>query len=125
MMDVRIPKMGMSTVEVDISEVYVKDGQLVAIGDPLVRLEAEKASFDLEAEGSGIVRDLAVAEGDVRNVGDMICRLEDGAGGSRGPPTTAQPVTGEWSPTSFTSLRRRLWPASWKGISRASGKRSR
>lgn len=78
-MDVRIPKMGMSTVEVDISEVYVKNGQQVAIGDPLVRLEAEKASFDLEAEGSGTVRDLAVAEGDVRNVGDMICRLEDGA----------------------------------------------
>lgn len=78
-MDIRIPKMGMSTVEVDISEVYVKNGQKVAIGDPLVRLEAEKASFDLEAESSGIVRDLAVAEGDVRNVGDVICRLEDGA----------------------------------------------
>ncbi|MHB8590039.1 MAG: lipoyl domain-containing protein [Candidatus Dormibacteraceae bacterium] len=75
-MEIRIPKMGMSTVEVDISEVYVQNGQEVAPGDPLVRLEAEKASFDLQAETSGTVRDLAVAEGDVRNVGDVICRIE-------------------------------------------------
>ena len=75
MKDIRIPKMGMSTIEVDITAVHVANGQKVRPGDPLITVEGEKTSFDVEADVHGVIQDLGVAEGDERNVGDLVCRI--------------------------------------------------
>jgi len=76
-MDVRIPKLDMTTVEVEISDVHIANGQRIAKGDPLITIEGDKSSFELEAEASGTVHDLGVAKGDVKTVGDLICRIEE------------------------------------------------
>lgn len=76
-MDVRIPKLDMTTVEVEISGVHIADGQRIAKGDPLITIEGDKASFELEAEASGTVRDLAVRKGEIKAVGELICRIEE------------------------------------------------
>ena len=80
MTDVRIPKMGMSTVEVDVLRVLVSEGQRVAPGDVLVEIESEKANYEVEAEVAGTVAELLVQEGDVRQVGDVVARIEEDAG---------------------------------------------
>lgn len=77
MIDIRIPKMGTSTVEVDVTNVMVKPGQHVSVGDPLVALESEKVSIDLEAEWAGTVVEVMVAAGNTYRVGDVVCRLDD------------------------------------------------
>ena len=69
---VQIPKMGMSTVEVDIAELRVVSGQVVSRGDVLAVLESEKATVELESEVSGTVTEVRAAAGDVLNVGDVI-----------------------------------------------------
>jgi pyruvate dehydrogenase E2 component (dihydrolipoamide acetyltransferase) len=76
LIDVHIPKMGMSTVEVDILEVHAKVGQQVAVGDVLFEIEGEKAAHEVEAPIAGVVSEVLVAEGDVRSVGDIAVRLE-------------------------------------------------
>ncbi len=76
MTDVHIPKMGMSTVEVDILEVLVTVGQQVAEGETLFEIEGEKAAFEVEAPVAGVVAEVLVRTGDVRNVGDVAIRLE-------------------------------------------------
>ena len=80
MTDVRIPKMGMSTIEVDVLRVLVSEGQRVAPGDVLVEIESEKANYEVEAEVAGTVAELLVQEGDVRQVGDVVARIEEDAG---------------------------------------------
>jgi pyruvate/2-oxoglutarate dehydrogenase complex dihydrolipoamide acyltransferase (E2) component len=75
MIDVQIPKMGMSTVEVEIADVLVAAGDLVAVGDPLVEVEGDKATFTIEAEVPGTVAEVLVAEGDERVVGDIVLRI--------------------------------------------------
>jgi pyruvate/2-oxoglutarate dehydrogenase complex dihydrolipoamide acyltransferase (E2) component len=75
--DVHIPKMGMSTVEVDVVGVLVRAGQRVAVGDPLIEVESEKATFVIEAEVGGTVAELLVAEGDIPNVGDIVVRIRE------------------------------------------------
>ncbi len=77
MQEVHIPKMGMSTVEVDVMLVMVRPGQRVAAGDPLIEVESEKATFVIEAEVGGTVAEVLVADGDVRNVGDVVLRIEE------------------------------------------------
>jgi pyruvate/2-oxoglutarate dehydrogenase complex dihydrolipoamide acyltransferase (E2) component len=79
MKEVRIPKMGMSTVEVDVLHVLVRPGQRVAAGDVLAEVESEKATYEIEAEVAGTVTEVLVGEGDVKEVGDVIARIEDDA----------------------------------------------
>jgi pyruvate/2-oxoglutarate dehydrogenase complex dihydrolipoamide acyltransferase (E2) component len=74
--DVRIPKLGMSTVEVDIVAVRVAVGDVVEPSTILVEVESEKANFEVEAGHAGIVRELLVSEGDGSNVGDIVARIE-------------------------------------------------
>ena len=74
--DVHIPKMGMSTVEVDVVAVHVSVGDTVEPSTILIEVESEKANFEIEAGNAGTVREVLVAEGDEATVGDVIVRLE-------------------------------------------------
>ncbi|MBA2358961.1 MAG: biotin/lipoyl-binding protein [Actinobacteria bacterium] len=76
MIDVQIPKLGMSTVEVDIVQVHVSPGQVVAGSEIVVEIESEKANYEVEAGTAGTVREVLVKEGDVVNVGDVVVRIE-------------------------------------------------
>ena len=76
MIDVHIPKMGMSTVEVDVLAVHVRVGDTVEPSTILIEVESEKANFEVEAGHAGTVREVLVAEGDEASVGDVIVRLE-------------------------------------------------
>ena len=77
MIEIRVPKMGMSTVEVDVVEVSVQAGDRVAAGQVLAQIEAEKASVDIEADADGIVTDVLTKAGDSLSVGDVMFRLEE------------------------------------------------
>jgi pyruvate/2-oxoglutarate dehydrogenase complex dihydrolipoamide acyltransferase (E2) component len=74
--DVVIPKLGMSTVEVDVVEVRVAIGDEVEPSTVLIEIESEKATVPIEAGSRGTVRELLVAKGDEVNVGDVVARLE-------------------------------------------------
>ena len=76
MRDVVIPKMGMSSVKVDIIEWHVAVGDAVGRGTPLVDVESEKAILTIEAEEPGVVAEILLDEGSEAAVGDVICRLE-------------------------------------------------
>jgi pyruvate/2-oxoglutarate dehydrogenase complex dihydrolipoamide acyltransferase (E2) component len=79
MRDVHIPKMGMSTLEVDVLRVLVSPGQQVAAGDVLVEVESEKANYEIPADVGGTVAEVLVKEGDAKEVGDVIVRIEEDA----------------------------------------------
>jgi pyruvate/2-oxoglutarate dehydrogenase complex dihydrolipoamide acyltransferase (E2) component len=74
--DVQIPKMGMSTVEVDVVAVRVAPGDRVEPGTIVVEVESEKANYEIEAGTAGTVAEVLVAEGDEANVGDVVVRIE-------------------------------------------------
>ena len=75
MHEIRIPKSGMSTVEVDITEVHVTVGQTIKVGDAIAEIDTEKVTMTLEADANGTVEQVLVVEGDTRDVGDIVCIL--------------------------------------------------
>lgn len=79
MIEVHIPKMGMSTVEVEVTAVMVEVGQSVSSGEGLVEVEGDKATFVVEAEAAGVVAEILVQQGDECQVGDVVARLEAAA----------------------------------------------
>lgn len=72
--------MGMSTVEVDIGAVLVSVGDVVHPETTVVEVESEKVTFAVEAGVAGVVAEILVAPGDVRNVGDVIARITEESG---------------------------------------------
>ena len=74
--DVHIPKLGMSTVEVDVIAVHVAPGDTVEPSTILLEVESEKANFELEAGHSGTVWEVLVQEGTEARVGDVVVRIE-------------------------------------------------
>jgi 2-oxoglutarate dehydrogenase E2 component (dihydrolipoamide succinyltransferase) len=77
--EVRFPKFGMSTVEVEVATIFVKVGDRVAVGDPLVEVETDKVTVSLDAEVAGVVTELRVEEGGEYEVGDVVCLIDDDA----------------------------------------------
>ena len=76
MYDVIIPKVGMGITEVEISGWKVKPEDSVSKGDPLVEISTEKASAIIDSEYSGKIKELLYDEGEMVEVGTVICRIE-------------------------------------------------
>ena len=57
-------------------KVLVEPGAQVAAGDTLVILESMKMEIPVVAESDGVVKQLAVNEGDVVQEGDLIATIE-------------------------------------------------
>jgi pyruvate/2-oxoglutarate dehydrogenase complex dihydrolipoamide acyltransferase (E2) component len=79
MTDIRVPKVGMSTVEVEIGEVLVSPGQRVEPTSIIASVAADKVDCDVEAGVTGIVDEVLVGEGSVVEVGTVIARIREDA----------------------------------------------
>jgi pyruvate dehydrogenase E2 component (dihydrolipoamide acetyltransferase) len=61
--EILVPDIG-DFSDVDVIEVLVKVGDTIAIDDPLITLESDKASMDIPAPVGGVVAELKVSVGD-------------------------------------------------------------
>lgn len=62
--------------DVEVIEVLVAAGDSVAVEDPLVTLETDKATMDIPATHAGVISNIAVSVGDKVNVGDIVATIE-------------------------------------------------
>lgn len=74
--EVRVPKMGMDTTEVTVSNWLVKVGDAVKVGTPLVELESEKVTFVLDSEVEGRIVSIIQPSGSVVAVGGLLAEAE-------------------------------------------------
>lgn len=94
-----VPTVGESITEVTLANWIKKDGDFVTLDEIIAEVDSDKATFELPAEATGILRHVA-KEGDVLEIGGLICKIEvsDGA-----PAAASSPVTGISTPASTTS----------------------
>ncbi|MEA2322374.1 MAG: dihydrolipoamide dehydrogenase [Solirubrobacteraceae bacterium] len=90
--EVHVPDIG-DFSEVPVIDVLVHPGDTVAVEDPLITLESDKATMDVPSPVAGTVRELRVAVGDAVSEGTAILVLEGAAtsdgGGPAAPPGAA------------------------------------
>ncbi|WP_136253641.1 pyruvate dehydrogenase complex dihydrolipoyllysine-residue acetyltransferase [Onishia niordana] len=77
---IKVPDIGGST-DVEIIEIAVSVGDVIAAEDTMITLESDKASMDVPAPKGGKVVKLLVKEGDTVSEGDDILELEAEGGG--------------------------------------------
>ncbi|MEO0399918.1 MAG: 2-oxoglutarate dehydrogenase complex dihydrolipoyllysine-residue succinyltransferase [Pseudomonadota bacterium] len=82
MIDVVVPEGGESVTEADIGEWLKAVGDAVAVDDPLVTLETDKAAMDVAAPAAGVLREIRADAGATVEVGAVIAIIEKGASAS-------------------------------------------
>ena len=83
-----------------VIELHVSPGDIVAVDDPLVTLESDKATMDVPAPFAGVVRDIRVGVGDVVSHGTVLLSIEPSSSDEMsGPPPRAAAIASEWAPS--------------------------
>jgi len=77
---IKVPDIGGDT-DVEIIEIAVAEGDVIAPEDTLITLESDKASMDVPAPKGGKVLKVLVKEGDTVSEGDDIVEIEAEGGG--------------------------------------------
>jgi 2-oxoglutarate dehydrogenase E2 component (dihydrolipoamide succinyltransferase) len=96
--NVVVPPLGESVSEAVLLRWLKNDGDAVAVGDPLVELETDKANVDLPSEGAGVLR-RAKDAGETVQVGETIGRIDEGGGGGNAKPA-GKPAAAPAAPAS-------------------------
>jgi pyruvate dehydrogenase E2 component (dihydrolipoamide acetyltransferase) len=90
--EIKVPDIG-DFKDVPVIEIFVKVGETVKAEDPLVSLESEKATMDVPAPLSGVVKEIHVKLGDKVSEGSIIMALDTGdAGAAAAAPSAAAAV---------------------------------
>ncbi|GAC1311480.1 MAG: dihydrolipoyllysine-residue acetyltransferase [Vulcanimicrobiaceae bacterium] len=104
-LEIRVPNIG-DFRDVPIVDVLVRAGDTVALEDPLVALESEKATMEVPSPHAGVVRSVIVKVGDTVSEGSALITLD-------AESETATPVAAPAAPTgtSATSTAASTQPA--------------
>ncbi len=93
LVDVAMPEMGESVTEGTVLEYRVAVGDTVAEGDPVVEVSTDKVDAEVPAPAAGTITELLKSEDDTVRVGDVLARMEAGAGA--GPVPGGNGAAGE------------------------------
>jgi pyruvate dehydrogenase E2 component (dihydrolipoamide acetyltransferase) len=102
--EVKIPDLG-DFHDVEVIEVAVKAGDVVAVEAPLITLESEKATMDVPAPVAGRVQSINVAKGARVNTGDAIAVIAPAAAAAPAAPTAPAASAAPATPAAPTAAR--------------------
>lgn len=91
LIEIQIPELG-DFKDVAVIEVLVAVGDEVAIDQPLITLESDKATMEIPSPHSGKITALSVKLGDVMNSGVVIGQMEVSAAATMKPTDVVAPV---------------------------------
>lgn len=99
--EMKVPTVGESITEVTISTWLKKDGDFVNLDEIIAEVESDKATFELPAEATGILRIVAKEKASLP-IGGLICKIEIAEGAPVTAPETqnsssAAPASGDKS----------------------------
>lgn len=78
MIDIKVPTVGESISEVTLLKWMKPDGAYVERDEVIAELESEKATFEVNAEKSGVLKTL-INEGDTIDIGSVMAQIDDEA----------------------------------------------
>lgn len=96
-LEMKVPSPGESITEVEIATWLVKDGDYVEKDQPIAEVDSDKATLELPAEQSGVIT-LKAEEGDVVQVGQVVCLIDMDAAKPAGSAPAAEAPKQEEAP---------------------------
>ena len=91
--EVRLPELGEGVERADVVRVLVAPGDTVAVDQPLLEIETDKATVEVPSPVAGTVAAVAVEAGATLAVGGLIASLEpDGPAAAEAPSAAEEPA---------------------------------
>ena len=88
--EIVVPILGESIAEATVAQWLKTVGDQVEVGDPVVELETDKVTLEVNATVAGVISEIAADTGTEVAVGAILGRIGDGAAGSK---PAAKPAT--------------------------------
>ena len=88
MLEMKVPSPGESITEVEIATWLVSDGDYVEKDQAIAEVDSDKATLELPAEEAGVIT-LKAEEGDVVEVGQVVCLIDTAAARPEGAAVPA------------------------------------
>jgi 2-oxoglutarate dehydrogenase E2 component (dihydrolipoamide succinyltransferase) len=95
--EIKVPSLGESVTTATIARWIKQAGQTVAADEPVVELETDKVTVEINAPAAGVLSAITVAEGSEVEVGAVLGMIE-GAGAVPAPGPAAIPTAGVHPP---------------------------
>ena len=102
-LEITVPVLGESVTEATVAKWLKKVGDAVALDEPLLELETDKVTLEVNATQAGTLAEIVAGEGDTVEVGALLGTLSDGAGAP-----AAKPGPGKAEPAPRPPAPRRL-----------------
>ena len=93
-----VPEVGESIVDARVAKWLRKEGDAVAVGDPLVELETDKIDVEVSAPQGGVLKRIDRKDGEDVKVGEVLGIIEESAGATASADTLAQPKAAAAAP---------------------------
>ncbi|MBW6401214.1 2-oxoglutarate dehydrogenase complex dihydrolipoyllysine-residue succinyltransferase [Roseomonas sp. HJA6] len=92
MTDILVPTLGESVSSATVARWLKKAGEAVAADEPLVELETDKVTVEVNAPSAGVLEAITAAEGAEVEPGAVLGSIAAGAGAAPAKPAAPQPV---------------------------------
>src|SRR3954471_5350576 len=89
-LEITVPVLGESVTEATVAKWLKNVGDAVALDEPLLELETDKVTLEVNATQAGTLAEIVAAEGDTVEVGALLGTLSDGAGAPAAKPAPAK-----------------------------------
>jgi len=98
-----VPEVGESIVDARVAKWLRREGEVVAVGDPLVELETDKIDLEVSAPQGGVLKRIDRKDGEDVKVGEVLGVIEEAAGAAAqasapapATPAPAKPAEESW-----------------------------
>ena len=88
--DIVVPTLGESVTEATVAQWLKQPGEAVAVDEPVVELETDKVTLEVNASVAGVLSEVVVAAGENVGVGALLGRIGEGEGGAPKPTAAAR-----------------------------------
>jgi 2-oxoglutarate dehydrogenase E2 component (dihydrolipoamide succinyltransferase) len=92
--ELKIPSVGESITEVQIGTWLKRPGQAVAVDEPLVEIESDKATVELPSPVAGVLSEVRKQKGEMAQIGEVIGLVTAGATAAE-PAAKSEPAPAE------------------------------
>jgi 2-oxoglutarate dehydrogenase E2 component (dihydrolipoamide succinyltransferase) len=100
--EIRVPALGESISEATVGKWFKKAGEPVRADEPLVELETDKVTLEVNAPGAGVLSEIAAETGQTVAIGALLGQLSAGAAAPAAAP--AQAAANKAAPVSAAAM---------------------
>jgi len=90
--EIRVPTLGESITEATVGKWFKKAGEPVQADEPLVELETDKVTLEVNAPSPGVLSEIVAETGQTVAIGALLGQVAAGAAPARAPAAAAKPV---------------------------------